>query len=154
MKKLILVMAAIVALGTLTYRIAGADPYQGGGGYGYGCNGPGYGWKAPDKVSFEAREKFYEATKDLRKQLYEARTDYAEVMAADPVDKTRAQELWSEIFDLEKQIRTLAAEQDVFIGGAGFCLGPNGYYEGAENNYRGGRGRGGYGYRGNCWSAS
>ncbi|MDT8335118.1 MAG: hypothetical protein RQ753_05430, partial [Desulfurivibrionaceae bacterium] len=111
MKKLILVMAAIVAVGTLSYQIVDADPNRRGGGYGYGCNGAGGCGGGPglNQGDFEAREKFYEDTKELRSQLFEKRSEYAEFMRTAPVDKILAQELWSEIFDLQEKIGKIAA---------------------------------------------
>jgi|GEM_PF-2287358 len=141
MKKLIFAMAAIVVLGTLSYRIADADQYSRGG-YGYGCNGPGYAWSAPGKVNFEAREKFYEESKEIRQQLFEKRGEYADVLNTDPVDKAKARELWGEIYGLQTEIEKMAADKNVFLGGPDYCLGPNGYYEGAaeEANFPGNRG--------------
>ena len=142
MKKLILTLAAVIAVGVLSYQVADANPYTRGGGY--GCGGPGYGRSVGNNENFEAREKFYTETKEIRKQLFEKRGEYAEVLNTDPVDKAQAQELWSEIFDLQTQIRKLAADQDIFVGGPGYCLGPNGYFEGdaTKSTFRGNRGYG------------
>lgn len=149
MKKFILTVAAAISIGTLSYQIADANPYARGNGY--GCGVPGYGQSALNKEGFDAREKFYEESKEIRKELFEKRSEYAEILNADPVDKGQAQEVWSEIFDLQAQIRKLAAEQDVFVGDPNYCLGPNGFYEGdeAKGNFKGNRG---YGRRGGGWS--
>ncbi len=153
MKKLILVMAAIMAAGVFSYQLVDAGPYGRGGGYGYGCNGNGFGGAGANPEDFAAREKFYEDTREIRSRLFEKRSQYAEVMRTEPADKKRAQELWSEIFDLQKEIDKIAAEQDIALGGPGYCLGPDGDYEGDRQN-RNFRGNRGYGPRGGCWSAS
>ncbi|MCA1765908.1 MAG: periplasmic heavy metal sensor [Desulfobulbaceae bacterium] len=154
MKKLILVMAAIMAAGAFSYQIVDADPYRrGGGGYGYGCDGPGCGGAGPNPEDFAAREKFFEDTREIRGLLFEKRSQYAEVIRTEPADKSRARELWSEIYDLQKEIDKIAAEQGITLGGPGYCLGPDGDYEGDRQN-RNSRGNCGSGPRGGCRSAS
>jgi len=148
MKTLILTLAVVLTFGTLSYQIADADPYAGRG-YGYGCGGNG-GGPAFSKQDFAAREKFYDETREIRKQLFELRQQYAETLNTDPVDKTRAEELWSQIFDLQTEIRKLATEKEIFLGGPGYCLGPEGYYKGDadKSSFRGNRGSG---RRGGRW---
>lgn len=150
MKTLIMTLAAALTFGLVFSQFASAGPYLGRGS-GYGCGGPGYGQSTFSKEDYEARQKFYEDTQETRKQLYEIQEEYAKVLNSDPVDKDRAEELWSEMFDLRSEIQKLAKDKGVFLGGPAYCQGPNGYYEGdtSKSNYRRGRV---YGNRGGRWS--
>ena len=162
MKPLILTLAAVLAFGTLSYQIADAGP---GSGRGYGgCgNGPssgrGYtpdyggcdGGPAFNEQDSAAREKFFADTSEIRKQLFELRQQYAETLNSDPVDKAAAEELWSQIFDLQTEIRKMAEENGITPGGPGYCRGPEGYNEeGADkSSFNGNRG---FGSRGGRWN--
>ena len=128
MKALVLTMAAVLAFGTLSYQFADARPF-GRGGYGPGCGNCGNG-PAFSEQDLAERDKFYEETEEVRAQLFELRQQYAEALDSDPVDKEKAEELWSQIFDLQTEIRKMAKDQGIALGGPGYCLGPNGYYEG------------------------
>ena len=142
-------LAAVLTFSFVFSQLASAGPYAGRG-YGYGCGGPGSGGKAFSKEEYAAREKFYEETREIRKQLFELQEEYAEVLNSDPVDKDRAEELWSEMFDLRSEIQQLAKDEGVFLGGPSYCLGPNGYYVGktGKSNSRGDRS---YRSRGSRW---
>jgi hypothetical protein len=141
MKAFVFSLAAVLSFTFVFSQFASAGPYSGRG-YGYGCGGPGFGSATFSKKDFEAREKFYEETREIRRQLFDLQEEYAKALNSDPVDKERAEELWSEMFDLRTEIQKLAKDEGVFLGGPSYCLGPNGYYEGDTNksNYRGGRG--------------
>lgn len=126
MKTAIFTLAAVLTFGLLSYQLAfaGSNTSQG-----YGCGGPGVGRTALNTENSTARDKFYAETRATRKQLSDLRQEYAVVLNTDPVDKDRAEELWSEMFDLRTEIQTLAKEQGILLGGTAYCLGPNGYYE-------------------------
>jgi hypothetical protein len=149
MKTLILTLAAVLVFGTLSYQYADARPFGGRGGFGPGCGGCANGPALSDQ-DLADREKFYEETEPIRRQLFELRQQYAETLDSDPVDKDKAEELWSQIFDLQTEIRTMAKEQGIVLGGPGYCLGPNGYYEGdgEKSSFRGNRG---FGRQGGRW---
>ena len=140
MKISIMTLAAVLTFSFVFNQFASAGSYAGRG-YGYGCGGPGYGGTALSKEDLAAREKFYEETQEIRKQLFQAQQEYAEVLNSDPFEKGKAEELWSEMFDLRSEIQELAKESGVYLGGPSYCLGPDGYYEGDadKSNYRGGR---------------
>ena len=163
MKTLILTLAAVQAFGTLSYQIADAGPGPGRG-YG-GCgNGPSSGrsdtppdygdcagGQAFNEQDSTAREKFFSDSSEIRKQIFELRQQYAETLNTDPVDKTAAEGIWSQIFDLQTEIRKMATESDLFLGGPGYCLGPEGYYEGDadKSSFNGNRG---FGSQGGRWN--
>ena len=141
MKKVLATLAVVLTLSFVTIQVASAAP---GWGNGWGCNGPGYGRFGSSeeaKKAYEAREQFYADTAEIRKELYEKRSEYFDIVNGENGDKEAAKELWSKIFDLQKEIRSLAEEKGVFLGGPEYCLGPNGYYERAEkSSFRGRRG--------------
>ena len=140
MKTAIMTLAAVLTFGMVFGQFASAAPSLERRS-GYGCGGPGSGQSTLSKEDLEARQKFYEDTRESRKQLFELQREYGAALNTDPVDKDRAEELWSEMFDLRNEIQQLAKDNDVFLGGPAYCLGPNGYYEGDTNrsNYRRGR---------------
>ncbi|MEN8136147.1 MAG: hypothetical protein ABFS18_11525 [Thermodesulfobacteriota bacterium] len=149
MKALIMTLAAVLTFSFVFSQFATAAPNYSRG-YGYGCGGPGFGGANFSKEDFATRDKFYEDTRETRKQLFDLQEEYAKALNSDPVDKDRAEELWSEMFDLRSEIQKLAKDEGVFLGGPAYCLGPNGYYEGGANksNYRGERR---YGNKGGRW---
>lgn len=150
MKTLILTLAAVLAFTAFSYQYVAAGPFSGRG-PGYGCGGPGCGGNALNKEDFAAREKFYDDTRETRKKLFELRQEYGETLNAEPVDKARAEEIWSQMFDLQTDLRKQAEEQGVTLGGPRDCLGPDGYYEGDadKSSFKGKRG---FGRQGARWS--
>ena len=105
MKKTMTVLAIALTVGVLGYQIADAGPGRWGGGFGPGyCNG--YGTDA--SATSQEWQTFQDETADLRKQLFEKRNEYFSMMNGENVDKDAAQALWSDIFDLQKQIREKA----------------------------------------------
>ena len=108
MKKTMTALAIALTVGVLGYQIADAGPgHWGGGGGPGGCNGP-YG--ASNAAPSQEWQTFRDDTADLRKQLREKRTEYHTLMNGENVDKDAAQALWSEMFDLQKQIRDKSEE--------------------------------------------
>ena len=157
MKKTMTALAIALTIGVLGYQIADAGPgrWGGGGGPSY-CNGP---YDDTDASSSQEWQTFRKDTADLRKQLIEKRRQYFSLMNGENVDKNAAQALWSDMFDLRKQIRD-KAEAAGIDPEEGFGRGPGrgGF---AWNGPRGGHfcggpygvGMMGPGYGpGSCWS--
>lgn len=114
MKKTIMTLALVVAVGLAGINIAEAR-WGGGGGwmmgdanYGPGyCNGP-RGWNAKTSVTYENMGKFHSDTADIRKQMYEKRSEYYEVINQENPDKELAKEIWSQLFDLQNEMHEKA----------------------------------------------
>ncbi len=132
MKKTWLAIVAAVAVGLAGYQIAGADP-----GWGDGMMGPGYGYgycqnyyggpggQGPDEETIAKRNKFFEETVDLRKQLAVKRAEREALMSQDNPDEKKVAALTGEVFDLRNQLRKKAIESGIRGGfGHDFCDGP------------------------------
>ena len=133
MKKSMVTLAIISTLGLAGISLAqAAATVARGFAPGYGCGGYGYGAPAASREDFETREKFYAETTDLRRQLFDKRNEYVAALNQEPVDSEATRKLATEIADLRQQIGQLAQERGVYLGGPEYCLGPYGYYEGAE----------------------
>jgi Spy/CpxP family protein refolding chaperone len=136
MKKATVFIMAITFGIIAFHQLATAGPGQRGGyGGGWGCGGPGgydgpgceYNRQGLDKESQQAWEMFYNDTAELREQLYAKRAEYHNVLNQENVDKDLAAQLWSEIFDLQTQIREKAITAGVKPGygrGGYPCFGP------------------------------
>lgn len=107
MKKTIMTLALIVAVG-----ITGINMAEAGWG---GCNGPG-GWNSDTSFTYEDMEKFHDDTADLRKQMFEKRNEYYEAMNQETPDKERAQQIWSEMFDLQNAMHAKALANGMMPG--------------------------------------
>lgn len=117
MKKIIMTLALTVAVGLAGFNIAQAR-WGGGSGNGPGnCNGPG-GWSKGSSVSYEEMEKFHEDTVDLRKQIFEKRSAYSNLMTQENPDKDLAKQIWSEMFDLQNEMHTKALAAGMPAGNA------------------------------------
>ena len=151
MKKTLTVLAltTIMALGAISPALAG----WWGRGWGWGesgsgtgnCGGPCY-TQDLDAGNDKARQDFLEESRDLRQQLFDRKEAYFELMGQENPDKEAAAAIWSEIFDLQNQLRKMADEAGVGPaqgrgGDRGYgpadCGGP-----GCGYGPRGGRGRG------------
>lgn len=111
MKKALSILAIALTFGALSYQIAKAGP---GRGWGPG-NGP-----AVTAANSEKWQAFKADTADLRKQLGEKRRAYFNLMKGDKVDKTAAEALWSDMFDLRAQIKAKAAADGLQLPARGF----------------------------------
>ncbi|ADH87198.1 hypothetical protein [Desulfurivibrio alkaliphilus] len=138
MKKTLMTLAMVAALGFTGYQLAEARPGAGYGPGGYGmaagyCDGPNC--VALDEETLQAREAFYEATRELRRTI---QTKQAQLQAAiNAGDEARAKALSEEVFDLRNQMRAQASEAGIARAGRfGTCGGPTGM------GGRGGRGAG------------
>jgi Spy/CpxP family protein refolding chaperone len=117
MKKLsLLLVSAMLGLISLTPAFAcrgGWGPGGGPGGYGYGpgyCEGPYSRGDDRDEQIDQARKKFLDQSKELRKQLYDKKTTYYDLLAQEKPNKEEAAKLWNEIFDLQTQLQQMAAD--------------------------------------------
>ena len=111
MKKTILAAALVMAVGFAGYNVA-----QAGFGPG-GCNGPG-GWGAENgpTVTYEEMEQFHNDTSELRRQLFEKRAEYFEVVNQEDPDKELAKTLWSEMYDLQSEMHQKAEAAGMWQG--------------------------------------
>ena len=133
MKKTLLAVLVALTVGFAGYQIAGADPGWGGGmggpGYGNGyCQnyygGPG-GGQGLDKETIAKRNKFFDETTDLRKQLVVKRAELKALMHQDNPDEKKVANLTGEMFDLRNQLRKKAEESGIQGGfGLNYCDGP------------------------------
>lgn len=154
MKKIWLAVALVGTLSLVGYQIADAGPgWYGGGmmgsgymmGPGYGCNnGPQAGGRALDEDAIKARDKFFEETNELRKEITMKNAEFTAVMNQEKPDEKKIAKLSGEIFDLRTQLREKAQKAGIRDGfGPGYC-----------QNFCGGPGMGrgygrhGYGHRG------
>ena len=113
MKKTIMTFALVMAISFAGLNAAQAQ--WGGGGTG-GCNGPGSGRGGGAQFTYEEMEQFHNDTVELRKKLFEARSEYYEVMNQEDPDKELAKQIWGEIFDLQKEMQEKAAASGMWSG--------------------------------------
>lgn len=136
MRKVIAATALAVLLGVATYQMADAGP-----GWRGACGGPGTAWcdnggsndGSADQATIEARQKFFEESATLRASLHAKRAEYRDLLAQGTVDKDKASALWSEIFDLQTELKQMAADNGMPASpgfsrgfGRGGCNGPGG----------------------------
>ena len=111
MKKLITAIALTAAIGLFSHSASarwGQGPGNGnGGGFGPGSCG---NCDQSSTVDAEARQTFYEETEGLRDQLRTLRIEYFSLVNSEDADKDLAQDLWSQMFDLQQQIQAKATE--------------------------------------------
>lgn len=129
MKKILATTALAVILGVATYQMATAGP-----GWRGGCNGPGAAWcenaGTADQATIEARQKFFDESASLRETLHTKRAEYRDLLSQETVDKDKASALWSEIFDLQAELKQMAVDSGMPAGtggpgfGRGGCNGP------------------------------
>lgn len=130
MKKTLLAVALIAAIGLSGYHLAGAQPWGGGPGMGPGWGmmaaGPGQGQMSAETL--KAREKFFNETTELRRKIFAKKTELEAVMRGEKPDAQKAAKLSGELFDLRNQMRKKA--QEAGLAQAGFgpglcgCPGP------------------------------
>ena len=145
MKRTWLTVALVLTIGFMGYQIAEAGPGWGGG---YGCQnygGPG-GGQALDEESIAKRDKFFEETTELRKELSVKQAELGALMSQENPDEKKVASLTGDVFDLRNQLRTKANESGIQrgFGGSNFCDGPGCGGPGKGRGY----GRRGYGPRG------
>ncbi len=118
MKKAIVALALIAAVG---FAGANAAEARWGGGWmmgGAGGNGPGYcnGPGSSGNQDYEAIKNFQNETTELREQIFEKRQEYAEILRQENPDKELAKQIWSELFDLQNEMREKALTAGLFNG--------------------------------------
>ena len=104
-----LVMALTIV--TYTYNAEAGNCGRGCGG-GAQCNN-GSSAQAPTAEELQAQENFFNDTAALREQLFEKRTEYFSVLSQENPDKDLAAQIWSEMIDLQTQMREKAAEAGI-----------------------------------------
>ncbi|MCB2183607.1 MAG: periplasmic heavy metal sensor [Desulfobulbaceae bacterium] len=131
MKKLIAVVALAATVGLFGMQEASAQKGMGRGGY-----GPGDCWRANqqnvqvlDEETQKARDAFFDATKDLRKEMFTKRAEMRALMSAENPNEKKVAALAGEMFELRTKIQAQAAEAGLKggpgVGGFG-CDGPRG----------------------------
>ncbi|MFP4476025.1 MAG: hypothetical protein ACLFOY_10755 [Desulfatibacillaceae bacterium] len=152
MRKATILLIGLISLGLVA---SAAWSYDGWGMQ----RGPGYQGDQWTKEQSEQYSKFLNETKELRKNLYSARSEYMALMHSTDPDPTRARELSGEIYDLEEKLEGVADKYELpNIGprgrGYGYCPGWGGGSRGGSGPgpgmmQRGGpRGGGGMMHRG------
>ena len=119
MKKSLLTIIAVAAIGLTAYQVADARPGMGDG------MGPGYGQQALDPATKKAQEKFFKETTELRKQMSAKRAEMHVLMSGTNPDGQKAAKLSEEMFELREQLREKAQAAGLPAGmGGGLCGGP------------------------------
>lgn len=110
MKKALVVTALVVGMGLIGWQQASANWGMGDGfhGMGGGCMEGGPGYSKLDAASKAKLDKFYDETKDLRKQMVMKHAEEAALMNAAAPDADRVGKLAGEIFDLKATIHAKA----------------------------------------------
>lgn len=109
MKKTLVVTALVVSMGFLGWQQASANRGMGGGpGMGGGCQKGGAGYSQLDAASKAKVDKFYDETKDLRKQMVMKHTEKEALMHGENPDAAKAAKLAGEIFDLQASMQAKA----------------------------------------------
>jgi hypothetical protein len=107
---------------------------------------PRGGWDA----NTPEQQKFFDATKDLRKQMHDTKFELRELYHTPDADQKKITELEKNMDDLRSQIREKADEYGISRG-QGNCEGPRGYGKRGHGYKRSGYGTcedcgyGGYG---------
>jgi hypothetical protein len=110
-----IVLGLVTALTLITYTYNAEAGGCGRGCGGGGCNS-GFSQQAPTPEELQAQENFFNDTAALREQLFEKRAEYFDVLSQDNPDKDLAAQIWSEMFDLQTQLREKAAEAGIETG--------------------------------------
>lgn len=140
-----IVFLLVLALSTYAFAYRGDGPMGAGNGYGPADCPYGYGMgnvqlTEQERTQLdEARDKFFEQTKDLKDQIYAKHTTLNEELAKETPDTKKASKLQSEISDLKKQLDQKRLEHRLEVKKINPQLGAGyGYGRG-----QGGRGMGG-----------
>jgi len=120
MKKSLSIMAILFTVGSLAF-ISNVSAGRGQMGPGHT---PGVSCRQQGTVDPKLHQQFMDESEGLRTALQEKRAAYFEMMRAESPDKATAQQLWSEMFDLQTQIRAKAAALGITPMGPGCEVGP------------------------------
>ena len=117
MKKTLSLIAIIVAFGSL----AAMQNVSAGGAQMAHEPGftPGVSCRQQSTVDPQIHQQFMDATEMLRTELLAKRSAYFELMNSTAPDKAEAQQIWSEMSDLQTQIRAKATELGITPMGPG-----------------------------------
>jgi len=109
MKKVFVITALVAGLGFFGFQQASANWGMGGGpGMGHGCPKGNPCYTQLDAASKEKVDKFFNETKDLRKQMVMKHAEELAVLRSDNPDPAKAAKLAGEIFDLRATMGTKA----------------------------------------------
>jgi len=118
MKKGIVTIIAVAAIGLATFQVVDARPGKGAG------VGSGYAQQALDPATQKAQDKFLKETTELRKQMVAKRAEMHALMSGTNPDGQKAAKLSEEMFELREQLRTKAQAAGLPAGfGPGLCAG-------------------------------
>lgn len=135
MKKSVIALAMILALGAGTAAVVGAHGWNGGGhAYGYGMMNGGYnmmgndygmrGYKGRIDADDANYNKFLGQTADLRKNITIDRAELNALFAGDNPDAKRVRELTANITDNQEKLAKIARSVDVDTDTGFYCNGP------------------------------
>lgn len=140
-----LALVVLLGISVFGYGMAEAGPGRhgrmgapGSGGCCQFCGGPGSGAEL-DEESLAARDKFFNETVNLRRQVVVKSAEIDALMSRENPDEKKVGLLTGEVFDLKNQLHAKAEEYGIKAGGY-FCGGP--YGNGPRMGGRGGWGRG------------
>ncbi|KAF0188927.1 MAG: hypothetical protein FD168_1146 [Desulfobulbaceae bacterium] len=115
MKKVFVITALVAGLGFFGFQQASANRGMGGGcgmgggyGMGQGCPKGQPCYTQLDATSKEKVDKYFNETKDLRKQMVMKHAEELAVLRSDNPDPSKAAKLAGEIFDLRLTMETKA----------------------------------------------
>ncbi len=124
-KQLKMVVAALFTFALIYATAASAGPgwgQRGGGGYGCGnCDGP---VAQLDEKQIEERDKFFDETQDLRKELITKKAELRAMMNQENADPKAVGQLSGEVFELQSSLQKKAREAGLPLSRAGNCNGP------------------------------
>lgn len=126
MKKTLIITALVAGIGFFGLQQASANWGMGGGpGMGHGCLKGGPCYSQLDAVAKEKVDKFYNETKDLRKQMVMKHAEERAIMHSENPDPAKAAKLAGEIFDLGTTLESKAEAAGVSdLINCGNCDGP------------------------------
>lgn len=125
MKKALVIITLVVSMGFLGWQQASAKKGMGvGPGMGGGYQKCGVVYSQLDAASKVKVDKFYDETKDLRRQMVMKHAEEAALMHGTNPDEAKAAKLAGEIFDLRASIQDKAKAAGVQgLIGCGGCQG-------------------------------
>jgi len=136
-KGLFLVLVAALGLGLMTADSAWAGPWGRGGCWGAGAN------PTPEQASqvFDLKQKFFNDTADLRRQMALKRAEMAALWNSQSPDQNQISAKQKELWALREQLQAKATTYQAEAG----KIAPLGYGPGLGMGPGGGKGRG------RCW---
>ena len=124
-KRLTMVVAAVFTFALIYVSTASAGPgwgSRGGDGPGCGnCNGP---VAQLDEKQIEERDKFFDETQDLRKELITKKAELRAMMSQENTDPKAVGQMSGEVFELQSTLQKKAREAGMSQARAGYCNGP------------------------------